>query len=164
VLGRCVLKMDHYCIWVVNCVGLLNYKFFLQFLAYGLLGSATAVALMIQPMVDFLKGSPDAPLSPTPFIVVVMDGAFAAALTGFIGMHWSLLAHGCTTIEMYEKERPEPWPYDRGLRRNAEDVLGRSRLSWLLPRHTPEERARLLDSCLGSGQRLLHGGSGSDAV
>lgn len=26
VLGRCVLKMDHYCIWIVNCVGLYNYK------------------------------------------------------------------------------------------------------------------------------------------
>lgn len=26
VSGRCILKMDHYCIWVVNCVGLLNYK------------------------------------------------------------------------------------------------------------------------------------------
>ncbi|GBF99728.1 S-acyltransferase-like [Raphidocelis subcapitata] len=155
VSGRCVLRMDHYCIWVVNCVGLLNYKFFLQFLAYTLLASLLAVALLVKPVVDFFAGRVADFGAPTAFVVVMLDGAFAAALLGFLAMHAQLVSHACTTIEMYEKERPTPWPYDRGTRRNWEEVMGRSKLSWLLPRHTPEERQHMLDSCLG--QRLLSG-------
>jgi hypothetical protein len=53
VSGHCVLKMDHYCIWVVNCVGLLNYKHFLLFLWYTFWASLAAVALLVQPMLEF---------------------------------------------------------------------------------------------------------------
>ena len=33
-LGRCVLKMDHFCPWLNNCIGFYNYKFFYLFILY----------------------------------------------------------------------------------------------------------------------------------
>lgn len=59
------------------------------------------------------------------FIAVVINSAFAVSLAGFLVMHINMLAANCTTIEMYEKERIHPWPYNKGMRRNLEDVFGK---------------------------------------
>lgn len=32
--GVCILKMDHHCNWMYNCIGYYNYKAFLVFLLY----------------------------------------------------------------------------------------------------------------------------------
>jgi hypothetical protein len=42
---------------VVNCVGLLNYKFFLQFLAYTFIASVMAIACLVKPMLTFFQGT-----------------------------------------------------------------------------------------------------------
>ena len=53
--GTCVLKMDHYCIWVLNCVGLLNYKAFLLFLAYTFLATLLATTALVNGFVQYFK-------------------------------------------------------------------------------------------------------------
>lgn len=115
-----------------------------------MLPRSQAAALLIKPTIDMFSGHATHPLA---FIGFVVAFAFGISLLGFLGMHIQLIAANCTTIEMYEKERLHPWPYNKGFRRNLEDALGKQRHRWLLPVLSKEERRALLDSCLNS--RLL---------
>eukprot|EP00804_Cyclotella_cryptica_P029644 CCRYP_019025-RA/>CCRYP_019025-RA protein AED:0.08 eAED:0.08 QI:424/0.5/0.6/1/0/0.2/5/498/378 len=47
VTGRCVVKMDHYCPWVCNAVGIMNHKFFILFILYTFLTAIVCLALLL---------------------------------------------------------------------------------------------------------------------
>ncbi|KAE9619346.1 hypothetical protein Lal_00047433 [Lupinus albus] len=144
VCRRCVLKMDHHCLWINNCVGYWNYKAFFVFALYATIASIHSMVLFIccvlQKDWDSAKGS-------SLKIFYVMYGTMVMALTITLltlsGWHIYLTLHNMTTIEYYEGKRAK-WlatksgqsyrhPFNVGAYKNITLILGPNMLKWLCP-------------------------------
>lgn len=140
---RCILKMDHFCPWLNNCVGYYNQKYFVLFLFY--------CALMTNFMVFYSGdefGRVMSRLDDVPVDVTDRDFRICATymllcilnlgITGFFGFHAHLVAYNYTTIEFLEKRGCNPPPgyvnrYDIGTWGNITTVMGNNPLLWPFP-------------------------------
>ncbi|KAG4127369.1 hypothetical protein ERO13_D10G212000v2 [Gossypium hirsutum] len=120
VCKRCILRMDHHCLWINNCVGYWNYKAFFNLILYATIGSihsSLACGLMML--------------------------ALSVTLGTLLGWHIYLITHNMTTIEYYEGIRAA-WlakksglsyrhPFDISVYKNITLVLGPNTLRWFCP-------------------------------
>lgn len=158
VCKSCVLKMDHHCPWIGQCVGHYNYRYFVLFMMYLWAACVYGALLLGRPFLEMMYGSGQGGGPRMPVIVGSLASARSAiiltfvlafsvglALTGLLGWHVFLITTGQTTIEFYinkarrERARQRGFlytnPHDLGSRQNWQQVFGRDLPWWrsLLP-------------------------------
>lgn len=139
VCRSCILKMDHHCPWIYNCVGFRNHKYFFLLLFYTCLDCH----LIIWTMAESVRNSVD-PKTPFKQMFFLIFGETLVCFLGFLVtifflFHIWLMLKAMTTIEFCEKSSKDSRPdsYDRGTLGNVKSVLGDNPLLWLLPVSPP---------------------------
>ncbi|CAD7928960.1 unnamed protein product [Amoebophrya sp. A120] len=132
-LGKCVLKMDHYCPWLDNTIGLQNYKYFLLAVLYASVG-LLSVFYSLQTEVFRIVTASSGEVHLLPLFLLQL----AAGIGFFLGMfslagfffHLYLIRLDCTTCEFTEEKREKQKIY---WWTSYRDVCGGGLLSSLLP-------------------------------
>ncbi|PAA78942.1 hypothetical protein BOX15_Mlig006787g1, partial [Macrostomum lignano] len=142
--GCCLLKMDHHCPWVNNCVGFHNYKFFVQFLMYGSLYCFYVGCTTAKYFVKFWTAGIGNVHAVRFHLLFLFFAAwmFCIALVGLGGYHLYLTLLNLTTLESFRAPMfefgPDKRAYHAGLKNNFKQVFGNDRLMWLLPMYSSQ--------------------------
>ncbi|MQM03773.1 hypothetical protein Taro_036560 [Colocasia esculenta] len=146
VCKRCILRMDHHCVWINNCVGHANYKVFFVFVLHAVFACLHAMALLVgSAAYGFHTDQQQTGGSfRTSYIICgVLLFPLTMALSILLGWHIYLILHNKTTIEYHEGVRAM-WlaekvgniyrnPYDLGAYENLVMILGPNILCWICP-------------------------------
>jgi len=141
VCRTCILKMDHHCPWIYNCVGFANHKYFFLLLFYAVIDCN----LIAFTMFESVQRSVDAN---APFLSMfallfgeTLSCFLAILVTCFFGFHIWLMMKAMTTIEFCEKSMKQSGydgsAYDQGPWQNFVAVVGSNPFLWLLPLGPP---------------------------
>lgn len=150
VCEKCVLRYDHHCPWMGTCIGLLNAKFFLQFLFYINVLSGHALYMLVRTILNLMR--PRVHLAKQPGVIVALSlvsptTLLISAATFFItgrmfAEHMWLAMKNETTLENFRKQkdfsnngsgRSNVCEYSRGTCLNLRHVLGWNPMFWVVP-------------------------------
>lgn len=132
-----VLKMDHFCPWVNNCIGWSNYKFFILFLFYAFTYCLFVCATSFKYFLKFWNNQLEDGNRFHILFIFLVAAMFALSVSVLFFYHMYLTATNKTTLESFRApvfhHGPDKHAYNLGTRRNFEEVFGTRRSHWLLP-------------------------------
>jgi len=103
----CVLRMDHHCPWINNCVGHYNQRYFLLMIFYVLFGT---VFFVLSGLPFFFASSYQEykrEMGPSFLLVYLVAAILSLVMVPFNGWNWFLAITGQSTIEFWVKRPSE---------------------------------------------------------
>ncbi|XP_068643169.1 probable protein S-acyltransferase 16 isoform X2 [Aristolochia californica] len=103
VCKRCILRMDHHCVWLNNCVGHANYKIFFVFVMYAVTACIYAMVLLVGSAAHDVHSDNEqngGSFKTSLIICGVLLVPLTLALSILLGWHVYLTLHNKTTIEV----------------------------------------------------------------
>lgn len=135
---KCILKMDHHCPWVNNCISFTNYKSFLLLVFYSLLCSTFVSATTLQFYVRFWQEEQEGWDQFQILLLFLVSTLCTLNLAWFSVLHFFLLITNRTTLEIYRPPVLQTSGMDRqafnlGVRANFYEVFGDRWHLWFVP-------------------------------